>query len=386
MVNRRASNSPLQRPRMARVGWDDVGAGAAARSMLAQDARWIADAMLSADETAGWLPLALLGHSARVVHEGSRTVRSPNQNVGVPEAARRLTGQFEDVIARSRNGGKFLDDKRKSFEDLRADMRAFYDAHHMEFIGRAVWFAPWPERDLGIFTGPGGRVLGTTVALHFRAGLGSETRISDAGPALMSLAREQGAALAIFSTLGGDESTPTATMDYNGLRELGHRDCRALEYLDDRYEPSMDIATKLILLMVEGEVNTIDVLLPVGDSTHPEAIFRARLISLFHSVRALDAILTSQARAESKGALGVRALLSDPSTRRLLGDPGVRKVRNRCMHYEIADRAIQLEVTRPMFGIVESLCPDSSFDELNTRLRVLTRRLSDALHHWASRP
>jgi len=72
------------------VVWDEGSAGAAARAMLAQDARWIADAMLSAQSGEGWLPLVLLGHSARIVYEGSIALRSANPAVGVPELAQTL--------------------------------------------------------------------------------------------------------------------------------------------------------------------------------------------------------------------------------------------------------------------------------------------------------
>jgi len=372
-------------PRVAAVVWDEGSAGAAARAMLAQDARWIADAMLSAQSGEGWLPLVLLGHSARIVYEGSIALRSANPAVGVPELAQTLESRHDDVIARSRHGGKFLDDKRKSFDDLRAEMLGFYDAHRDEFMGNALWFARWLESDIGIFLAPGERILGTTIALHFRTGLGKEVHISDAGPVLLSVAQAQGEALAAFAVLGGDESTLTATIDYEGLGRLGEKDRRVIRYLRDRYDPGMDVATKLLLLMVEGEVNTTDQVVPLGSSTHPEATFRARLISVFHSLRAVDEILISQPSAASLGTQRVRSLLSEQATRRVLDDPQLRRVRNRCMHYEIRDRSIDLDLTRPMFGIVEGLCPESTFDELDAELRELSSRLGDALHHWRTR-
>lgn len=55
------------------------------------------------------------------------------------------------------------------------------------------------------------------------------------------------------------------------------------------------------------------------------------------------------------------------------------------MHYEIRGPTIDLDLKRPMFGIVESLCPDSTFDQLNTDLGELGDRLGDALNQWHTR-
>lgn len=364
---------------------DNVPAGAAARAMLAQDARWIADAMLSARGSVGWLPLLLLGHSARIVHEGCKVLRSENPNVGVPEVARTLEHQHHDVIARSRHGGKFLDDKRKSFEDLRVEVLGFYDVHRNAFLGKAIWGARWLESDIGVFLAPGDKVLGTSIGLHFRMGLVKEVQFADAGPALQSVAQELGGALATFAVLDGDESPLSATIDYGALGHLREKDRRVIRYLRDRYDPKMDVATKLFLLMVEGEVTTTNEVVSLGSSTHPDATFRARLISVFHSLRAVDEILRWHPSKAYVGTQRLRSLLSEQATRRILDEPQLRRVRNRCMHYEIRGPTIDLDLKRPMFGIVESLCPDSTFDQLNTDLGELGDRLGDALNQWHTR-
>jgi len=89
--------------------------------MIAQDARWVADALLStqsAGKASGVLAFALMGHSARIVYEGSAAIRSSNIDLGLPELAELLEDHYADVVARARHAGKFLDDKKKAFEDL----------------------------------------------------------------------------------------------------------------------------------------------------------------------------------------------------------------------------------------------------------------------------
>lgn len=353
--------------------------------MVAQDARWIADAALSVQtsaKSAGWLPLTLLGHSSRIVYEGVIAVRSKNRHVGLPESADQLGGEYEDVIARSRHAGKFLDETKKSFSDLQADMRAFYAAHQEEFLGNSVSFARRWESDIGIFTAPGKRLLGTTITTHFRAGVDASVKISDVGPQFFAVAHAQGRALGMLCRLNGDLDLPAATIDYSRLGRLSDADQRVRKYLQDRYDAEFDIGTKLLLLMVESELNITDLALPLGEETHRDSVFRARVVSLFHTLRAVEGVLDANDQANSKGTASVRSLLRDSFMRRLLDEPQLNRLRNRCMHYEIRDESIRLDTARPMFGIVENLSPDDSFESLNEELKTVGTRLANALHDW----
>jgi hypothetical protein len=53
--------------------------------MIAQDARWISDALLSTSDypgSAGAVALSLFGHSSRIVDEGGRFIRSAEPTLG----------------------------------------------------------------------------------------------------------------------------------------------------------------------------------------------------------------------------------------------------------------------------------------------------------------
>lgn len=359
--------------------------GQAARFMVAQDARWIADALQSTQRHrsgSGWLPLVLNGHSARIVYEGSAALLSPDPNVGVPPLAALLEDRFADVIARARHAGKLLDDTKKSYAQLREELGAFYAAHRQEFSGNAVRLARWLESDLGLFSAPGGKILGSTITGQFRLGVSSEAGLADLGPRLFEVAQEQGGALAVLSAAAGDTTPPLSTFDYAALGRMVGKDRKAAKYLAGRYDPVMSLETKLLLLMVEGEVNTTDVLLPLTESGHEEAVFRARVVSTFHALRAVEEVLASAPSAQSSGTGRVRALLSEPSTRQMLDDARARRVRNRCMHYEIRGGSVVLDPHQPMFGIVEALWPERSFEELNADVRAINARLAEALRLW----
>ncbi|MET9317286.1 hypothetical protein ABZX12_36170 [Kribbella sp. NPDC003505] len=366
------------------VSEDARSRAAAARWMVAQDARWIADAMLSTsnhESGSGWLPLVLIGHSSRIVYEGSILLRSSDPVVGEPHLAALLDDRYGETIERSRHAGKLLDDTLKSYAQLKDEMSEFYLVHHDEFSGNAVWFARWLETDLGLYCVPGGRILGNNVTGHFRAGLSSEVRLAQMGHQLFEVAKGQGGALAVLAAAAGDATPPTSTFDYAGLGRMVGKDRKTLAYLANRYDPVLPMESKLLLLMVEAEINTTDVVLPLIEQGHEEAVFRARMISTYHALRTVEEILNADPAADSPATIRVRSLLDESSTRGLLDDRGVRQVRNRCMHYEIRNRSLALDAALPMFGIVEALC-GLTFDQLNVIVRAISGRLAEVLSLW----
>jgi hypothetical protein len=352
--------------------------------MVAQDARWIADAMLSTlnhESGAGWLPLVLVGHSSRIVYEGSILLRSSDPDVAAPHLAALLDDRYGETIERSRHAGKLIDDTLKSYAQLKDEMSEFYLAHHDEFSGNAVWFARWLETDLGLYCAPGGRILGNNVTGHFRAGLSSATSLAQMGGQLFEVAEEQGGALSVLAAAAGDATSPTSTFDYGDLGRMVGKDRKAVAYLAKRYDPVLPVESKLLLLMVEGEINTTDLVLPLIERGHEQAVFRARMISTYHALRAVEEILNADPLADSPATIRVRSLLDESPTRGLLDDRGIRQVRNRCMHYEIRNGSLALDAAMPMFGILEALC-DRTFEELNVIVRAISARLAEALSLW----
>lgn len=351
--------------------------------MLAQDARWVGDAWLSSREVSGWLSLMFMGHGARIVSEGFLAMRSGDPAVGVPDIADGLTARHGDVVRRARHAGKLLDDTKKSFEDMEQELARFYVAHHAEFTGSVRWFVRWLKvDDLGMCRGPNGLILFSTIAGQFRLGLPSEVRLNEAGPIMFEVARELGLALSLLACADGQAFEIEASIDYGSLGTLVDDDRRAVEYLEERYDPAFTLETKLLLLMVEGEIGMTHVVLPATEILHEEAVFRARMVSTYHAVRALDELLGRHPDAESNGARAVRELLADADVRDWLGSPGIRKVRNRCMHYEIRDKSLVLDPSVPMFGIVEALNPGLSLEDVDRQTSEISRRLVEVLHDW----
>lgn len=154
-------------------------------------------------------------------------------------------------------------------------------------------------------------------------------------------------------------------------------------YLARRYDEAFPLSVKLLLLMLETEMNGLDLVVPLSESRHPGPVFRARVVTLFHVLRTLDAVLTAHGDAKGPGTEGVRALLASAEARQVIGDSGMSKVRNRCVHYEIREK-VDLAPDRPMYGLVEALYPGSDFGALDATTRSLTSKTAEVLSRWSS--
>lgn len=347
----------------------------ASRAMVAQDAKWLSNALNSAREQDGVWPITLFGHASRVVFEGSKIAR--DERLGVPALAEMLTTRHAVDIERSRQATKLLDDKLVSLGDLRAEMSSTYAAHHARFTGNAVWFARRLETDLAVAT-LNDRVIAASIPLDRRFGLETLDR-----PSVTALAESLGGALTILAAMTGDASTPEATVDYRRIGRVSWRNRLARRYLEPSYEPMMAIETKFILLWIESEVATSAEVLPHTAGGFEVSVFRSQTVVLFHALSAIRTVLEDGPGLSARSD-PVRQFLRSEETAYFLDDPAFRMVRNYAMHYGIRDPSLGLDLSTPMFGLVESLTTRRIRD-LADRVASSTNALADVLREWRLR-
>lgn len=144
--------------------------------MLAEDARWIADALLSVSHArqGGILPLLLFGHSARIVYEGASLIQSATPGVGQPALAHRLPLQ-PAVVEKARHATKLFDDSVRPYQILLGEMQTYLQTARSEFLGHARFkWARRFEADLGTFRS-GRRILGITPTVAYRMSVPATT-------------------------------------------------------------------------------------------------------------------------------------------------------------------------------------------------------------------
>lgn len=352
--------------------------------MLAEDARWIADALLSAPQArqAGILPLLLFGHGARIVYEGASLIQSASPGMGQPALARRLPLQ-PALIERARHATKLFDDSARPYQILLGEMHTYLQTARSEFLGHARFkWAHRFETDLGTFRS-GRRILGITPTVAYRMGAPATTTTTALAQIARAVSPALGRALAVLAEAAGSPFTTPASLPYGEIGDLSHRDLRSADYLLKRYEPTYPEALKLVLLHVEGDLNTSILILPVTATGHEDAVFRARVITLYHAVSALTQVESAHSQVKSVDLDRLRALLASPETQRLYSTHG-RQVRNRCMHYEIRGTLGALDPAAPMNGIVEALPNGRAFVDYKSDVDVVLEEASSLMSDWTA--
>lgn len=356
--------------------------GWAARKSVAEDARWLMDVILSGNKVpqlVGYVPFLLGQHLVRIAYEGTVALRSANPHVGIPLLAALLNGKFDRVTESARHLTKLLDNTKKPYGDVLSEFAAELKVHHDWLTGNAVRLARWLETDIGLLY-VDDALVGATVPIAYRMGLNLARPATMWGVDLNALSVEWGETLAVLGAATFDDSQPKVTLDLAGIRVIS-RDQRADRYLARRFDLQFPQELKLLILMIESDLNTARLVLPRTAYGHENAEFRARVVIAYHCLSALKRISDQHPGLNTPGLDGLRELLSDPAARRLLSSSG-KKVRNRSVHYEMNDPTILPDLTRPMNGIVEAVCDGRSWRAFDQDIRELTNRAAEHLALW----
>lgn len=356
--------------------------GWAARKNLAEDARWAMDTILSGNEIPEFGPyigLLLSHHFVRIAYEGAAAIRSSNPHVGIPALAALLDDTFAQITASARHLTKMLDNNKKSYTDILSEFAAELTEHRDALTGKAVRLARWLETDLGLYF-VDGALVGATVPIAYRLGLNPAQPASMWGADLNAITKEWGATLAVLGAATFDPSAPEATLNLRGIR-VTYRDRRADRYLAGRFEPQFPLELKLLILLIEGDLNTVRLILPRTARGYQSAEFRARTVTCYHCLSSLRRICDQYPNLDTKGLSGVRAILADAPAQRLLSPTG-EKIRNRSVHYEMNDPAILPDLARPMSGLVETICSGWSWESFDQDVREVTERSAELLANW----
>lgn len=361
-------------------------AATVAHSMMFGDAAWAAETIYSCPpaprDVGSLLPTLLIGTWSRIVYEGSVALKAAKP-VGVPAMANLLEHRYRDVLARARHSTKLLDDTKKGFDDVLADLTAYHDAHLEQFTGNVPVALGWLEQDLSLTT-IDEHLVGTSITTHIHLGQ-LPTTISDTdalGEAIRAASEEQGGALAVLLGLGGGAYEPRPTMDLNPLAGLSARDVRSDQYLERRYDPTFSPPLKLLLLGMEADLGMCAQVLPVLAPGHRDSEFRARVGTVFHALNALREVAHRYSGSnDATHAAALEPVLTDPAVVRL-AEPDARVVRNRCVHYEIVGPvASKLAPGAPMHGIVEA-ATGRTFEEFDADVQHAADVAARALQAW----
>jgi hypothetical protein len=357
--------------------------GWAARQMVAEDARWAIDVVLSGSQAPGissFVPLVLGHHFVRIAYEGTVAIRSTNGDVGIPELAGLLRDQFASVTARARHATKLLDDTKKSYEAVLEEFQEIIQEHRDQLMGNGVRWARWLETDLGLYVADG-RLLGATVPAAYRLGLSITAQGAISGHDVHAVSEEWGATLTVLGAASFDATPQAATLDLSKVPAVVGHDRRSDRYLQRRFETEFPEGLKMLLLAIEGDINTLASIASHTTEGHEAAVFRARTVTLYHCLSALRRVAERHSHVDSLSMKALRELMDGSAAQQLTSQQG-RMVRNRCMHYEISDPRVNIDPTLPMCGIVESVFPGTTFLEFSSDVATVSVAVAQLLENW----
>jgi hypothetical protein len=358
---------------------------AVGRALLLEDALWMGDILTSALRHDGparvMAPLLLSGHVSRIVYEGRELLASSNPDVALPEIVGLLPPEEHVSIALARHATKMLDNqtnKSKPLKEFEGEIHQAWMSQRALLVKDVKPGFSWLQPDLGFYT-LDGYVVGATIPLHMRYGL--DTVPSEDYPDFFQKFGEDViTSLRIYTCLSGSADEMVTTLELSPIDAVDDNDKFVKRYLKWAYDGALNLDQKLLLLLIESEVNTATTLVPLVTGSHVTAGFRARLISLWHALSSLTKILDAHPRATSTGRDRIRTLVNSADAARLSAQ-GMRTVRNRSVHYEIRGKAEIAFSDGPMFGIIESLT-DETFETLDALVRDFSADLRAALREW----
>ena len=355
--------------------------------MIAEDARWAMDVILSSQRAPamrGYLPLILGHHLVRIAYEGAYALRLRDPNVGIPALAGLLNERFAAITARSRHATKLLDNSATDYNEVLADLERILKKHQVEFTGKAPWWLRWRENDLGMYRCRG-RLVGATIPIAYRLSLDFKNGGNISGESVQEVSKEWGGTFAVLGAAALDPSKPAATIDFTRVSGIRRMDRLTSRYLRNRFETEFSVGLKILLLMIEGDLNTSRLFLPQLAKGHEFATFRAQTFTAYHSLTSLRKISDRFITLETRGSSALRALLEDAPTKRVLSREGAR-VRDRCVHYPILNPTITPDPSLPMYGLVESVYPGNTWERYYSDVMAVTNRVAEHLATWKPKP
>lgn len=359
--------------------------GHLARLMLFEDAAWCLDVYASSQlvdsETASsFAGLSMMSTWARVVYEGRKVVRHTNENVGVAQLADILVPEESSAVAKARHAAKLLDDNRKSLDTLMADMNRYVSNHRRVMLGNAHKLFIGLVQELGIASYEGHIVLATIPhQIRFdmldRDPAVNKTAMIDFG---ITLGRD----LQTLYQLGATSSVAPATMDASAFARVSWTDHYVRRFLRRRYAPSLSDDVKLLLLLVEADLNALVHLLAKLSTGHQAAVFRNGMLTVWHALSSLHTVMEANPQANDGHSSLIREHLQSPDVKKFLSSQN-RQVRNTFVHYLPPD--VALNESKTLFGVVEALNANLSCAELADLTWSVGQQTAVLLETWQSR-
>lgn len=380
-------------------GYRDHGSifSAVERSMIACDARFYVDFFRTfvkkrADPI---MSIGLLPHISLCVVESMKYLGDR-----APATARDLHAKHASVLQASSARIALLDDRQRGLEGVLMHAQWITDLYRRWFIGaHSGLLAPFKrmiQPDLGLYTSDG-RLVCTSHVAFFNQGFDQKDiyerlpNLADLGPAVRAIAEDVGGYLAqlvaqvpsTFSTAEGQFTSqasckPTEAKDVKSSWYYG---AIASRFLKDNE------AAAAFLTYLLSYVNFINVSLRAVARPDSQTFFKAKFLVAYYAIISLARLRVHGRKNASLADVASRLLgqlLGDQESRWLRRQDALRGMLTGYRIDGVPQDSIVPE--RPLFGLVEALMPDQTFELVDALLDRVLQRVSDVLQQVMAEP
>lgn len=308
---------------------------------------------------------------------------------------RKSASEYQDLadlisseeLTASRHSLKLFDGDEAGYVGITALFEdGFLEADRKEFI-ESISFAFL--RPLGVDLGLtflNDKLIYTTHALQFNLGLGPGAAYQkNSGQRLMEMARQ----CSQFATTIGSATGiagPGGSFAKGFHDDMFHaRDTVSNNFYRDLADPALADGLSASLAAISGMLNTLTLMvgLDVSDDNGPTAT-KLHYVVLWHATRALAEIrlrFGESLNSVSREALD-HALDLGPAA--VVLRDGENRLRNALVHYGLNKYypTAQLDVSKPLFGLVETVHPSLEYLEFQRIVYRASAQLAEILNQW----
>lgn len=291
-----------------------------------------------------------------------------------------LVPEESAAVAKARHAAKLLDDNRKSLDTLVADMNQYVSTHRRVMLGSAHKLFIGLVQELGIASYEGHIVLATIPHQIRFDMLDHDPEINK--KAMIDFGITLGRDMQTLYQLGATTSVASATLDASAFARVSWTDHYVRRFLRRRYAPSFSDDVKLLLLLVEADLNALVHMLTQLSPGYHAAVFRGGMLTVWHALSSLRTVMEANPQATDGHSSLIREHLQSPDVKKFLS-PQNRQIRNTFVHYLPPD--VALDESKTLFGVVEALNANLSCTELADLTWSVGQRTAELLETWQPR-
>ncbi|MFI8293016.1 hypothetical protein ACIGBL_28130 [Streptomyces sp. NPDC085614] len=298
-----------------------------------------------------------------------------------------LSEDAKEVCDRARHSLKLFEDTHRGIDgQLDFFEREILREHSRYFLGN-TWLrlARCLETDLGV-SRYNGTVVRTTHSSAFHIGISPNQLLSDDGGSYVhSTAYHLGRCLGALEAIGQAEESRTF-VSHAVSSKLSDRDVRAARYYGRGFNGSETPHLNGVLTDFQAMVNFATSVITIGSDplSLEYTVFKIRYVTLYHVLASLLQLRTRDDLGLSRDSCRIIDKVTGSVEAQIITARSTRGFRNILVHYDPRGKAEEMDLEKPLLGLVPIFFPEHDFTSLSALVDQCARDTSRELNQWAA--